>query len=57
MSDNTDQVEQAPMNPPFNLSVVLQGSSGIEIRAVLSKNYNCREFTLSSNPTGCCVQQ
>ncbi len=50
MSDNTDQVEQAPMNPPFNLSVVLQGSSGIEIRAVLSKNYNCREFTLNSNP-------
>jgi hypothetical protein len=32
------------------LSISLHGSSGIEIRARLSENYNCGEFTLNSNP-------
>lgn len=32
------------------LSVLVNGSSGIEIRAKLTSNYNCSEFTLNDNP-------
>lgn len=32
------------------LSVLVNGSSGIEIRAKLAENYNCGEFTLNDNP-------
>jgi hypothetical protein len=32
------------------LSVLVGGSNGIEIRAKLTENYNCGEFTLNDNP-------
>ena len=32
------------------LTVMLSGSSGIEIRAVLTQKYDCVEFTLNANP-------
>jgi len=38
------------MNNLPELTVVLNSSNGIEIRAKLEENYNCVEFTLNSNP-------
>lgn len=46
----TDQTpEQVPSGLP-ELTVVIGGSSGIEIRAKLAEKYNCSEFTLNDNP-------
>ncbi len=45
-----NKIEEEPRSPTFpELTVVASGSSGIEIRAVLSKAYNLVEFTLKDD--------